>query len=257
MTGSNGNSEHIISITEDLLGYGMQPFEGPLDLLLYLIKRDEIDIYDIPISRVVHEYISYLDAMEQLDLSIAGEYLLMAALLLNIKARMLLPVPEIDTDEIEDPRQELVDIIVEYKLFKKVGERLARFREKQENLFPKGSFPESESISNQIVEELVPVDLYSLFRTAWEMLRNEDMILPGYEGDEVDVGQRMEFIVNFLSDKKRVRFIDLFEGQITTMFFIATFIAILELVREKSIRIYQRSPYSDIWISPNSEEEVV
>ncbi len=235
----------------------LEMFEGPLDLLLYLIKRDEIDIYDIPISHVVREYIDYLNKMEKLDLSIAGEYLFMAALLVSIKARMLLPVPEVDTDDIEDPRRELIEMLVEYRLFKKVGDRLSRFREEQEYLFSKGSYPESKIASNFIVEELAPIDLYSLFRTAWEMLRNENMILPGFDEEEIDVEQRMDFIVNFLAEKKRARFIDLFEAQTTAVLFVATFIALLELVRKKSVRIDQSGSFGNIWLYPNPEEMIV
>ncbi len=226
----------------------LEMFEGPLDLLLYLIKRDEIDIYDIPISHVVKEYVSYIDKMEALDLSLAGEYLLMAALLMSIKARMLLPSANPDVEEIEDPRQELVDMIVEYQLYKKIGERLSRFREEHENHYPKGAFPDSAEPGNSILEEIAPVDLYSLFKIAWEILKREKLIVPGYEGDEVDVEERMSFIKNFIKGRKKARFIELFDGPVTAMLFVATFIGLLELVRERHLRIEQSDSFSEIWL---------
>ncbi|MCK5832223.1 segregation/condensation protein A [bacterium] len=231
----------------------LEMFEGPLDLLLYLIRRDEIDIYDIPITYVVKEYTTYLDKMEALDLSLAGEYLLMAALLMNIKARMLIPNPELDVEEIDDPRTELVEMLVEYKLYKKVSDKLFKFREEQENLFPKGSYPDSKDPSNYTVEELASVDLYSLFRSAWEMLKRENLILPGYESGELDVEERMNEIRSMLTKRKKARFLDLFDGPITIMIFVATFIALLELVREKVVKIHQRDSFSDIWLFHKEE----
>jgi segregation and condensation protein A len=230
-------------------------FEGPLDLLLYLIKRDEIDIYDIPINHVVKEYISFLDEMEQLDLNIAGEYLLMASLLMSIKARMLLPKPEINTDEIEDARQELVDMLVDYELFKKVSEELVRRREEQGRLYPKGACPDLANLSQYAAqEELLSYDFYSLVRTAWEMLKQQDRIIPGFEGEDVDVGERMEHILEYLQMNKRAQFIELFPEKTTPMMFVATFIGLLELIKNKNVRVYQRSIFGNIWIFPLTEE---
>ncbi|HHS50987.1 MAG TPA: hypothetical protein ENN07_07725 [candidate division Zixibacteria bacterium] len=223
-------------------------FEGPLDLLLYLIRRDEIDIMDIPISHVVDEYIAYLDNMESLDLSLAGEYLLMAALLLSIKARSLLPKPEPDMDDVEDPRTELVEMLVEYQLYKKVSDRLSKFRQEHEDLYPKGSFPDAALPSNYVVEELAPIDLYSLFRTAWELLKRENLVMPAFEGEVVDIEERMVFIETFLKERKKARFIELFDSPTTTLKFVATFIALLELVREKTVKIHQRESFSEIWL---------
>lgn len=234
----------------------LEVFEGPLDLLLYLIKRDEIDIYDIPINHVVNEYISFLDEMEELDLNIAGEYLLMASLLMSIKARMLLPKPEIDTDEIEDPRQELIDMLVEYKLFKKISEDLLRRREEQERLFPKGANPEPPNAAQYAKQEsLLSYDFYSLVKTAWEMLKQQDRIVPGFKGEDVNVEERMKHILDYLKKKERAQFIELMPEKTTPMMFVATFIGLLELIREKRVRVYQRSVFGNIWIYPLTEEE--
>ncbi len=234
----------------------LEVFEGPLDLLLYLIKRDEIEIYDIPINHVVKEYISFLDEMENLDLDIAGEYLLMASLLMSIKARMLLPKPEIDTDEIEDPRTELVDMLVEYQLFKKVSEELMKRREDQERLFPKGANPDAANVSQYAKqEELLTYDFYSLVKTAWDLLKKQDRIVPGFKGEDIDVGQRMIEMMDLLREKERAQFIDLMPEKTTPMMFVATFIGLLELIREKLVRVYQGEAFGIIWIYPIGEEK--
>jgi len=234
----------------------LEVFEGPLDLLLYLIKRDEIEIYDIPIHHVVKEYISFLDEMDVLDLDLAGEYLLMASLLMSIKARMLLPKPEIDTDEIEDPRQELVDMLVEYQLFKKVSEELMKRREDQERLFPKGANPDAANVSQYAKqEELLTYDFYSLVKTAWDLLKKQDRIVPGFKGEDIDVGQRMKEMMDLLREKERAQFIDLMPEKTTPMMFVATFIGLLELIREKLVRVYQGETFGNIWIYPIGEEK--
>jgi len=243
------------NIADDRCRVHLDVFEGPLDLLLYLIKRDEIDIYDIPITHVVDEFIGFLENMEELDLSVAGEYLLMAALLMSIKARMLLPKPELDTGEIEDPRQELVDMLIEYRMFKKISEELNRKREEQSKLFPKGSFPDSRIATGYAEqEELIPMDYYTLVRTAWDLLKQENRIIPAVAGEDVDIGERMEFIVGFLAEKGRARFIELFPGKTTPMMFVATFVALLELIKERAVRVQQQSAFGNIWIYRNPEE---
>ncbi len=240
--------------SDDRCRVHLEVFEGPLDLLLYLIKRDEIDIYDIPISHVVNEYIAFLDNMKDLDLSLAGEYLLMASLLMSIKARMLLPKPEIDTGEIEDPRQELVDMLVEYRMFKKISEELKERREQHERLFPKGSFPDSQ-IARKYArqEELIPMDMYALIRTAWDLLKQENRIIPGVEGEDISINERMEYVTDFLAENSRARFVDLFPDKATPLLFVVTFVALLELIREKRIRVHQRAAFGEIWIYPNPE----
>ena len=228
-------------------------FEGPLDLLLYLIKRDEIDIYDIPIAHVVEEYISFIEGMEELDLSSAGEYLLMASLLMSIKSRMLLPKPPVDEDEIEDPRQELVDMLLEYKIYKKISEVLGDKREEQEHLFPRGSYPDKRLARDPFDSEHARLDVYSLIRTAWDLLKEEDLIVPGSQSEDVDVSERMEHIMSELATRGRARFIDFFDGPTTPMLFVGTFVGLLELVREKQVRVRQQSAFGNIWIYPNPE----
>ena len=233
----------------------LEVFEGPLDLLLYLIKRDEIDIYDIPINHVVNEYVAFIDEMKELNLNIAGEYLLMATLLLSIKARMLLPKPEIDTDEIEDPRQELIDMLVEYKLFKRISEDLMRRREEQERLFPKGFNPEPLNAAQHAKQEsLLSYDFYTLVKTAWQLLKEQDRIIPGFEGEDVNVSERMDHILEYLREKERAQFIELMPEKTTPMMFVATFIGLLELIRAKRVRVYQRSAFGNIWIYPIAEK---
>jgi len=232
----------------------LEQFEGPLDLLLYLIKRDEIDIYDIPITHVVREFGLYLNRMKDLDLAVAGEYLLMASLLMSIKARMLLPKPEVDTSEIEDPRMELVEMLIEYQRYKKLSEKLERKREEQMRQFPKGAYPDSRISMKYVQEqELIPLDTYSLIKAAWDLLKQKNQIIPGEPREKIDIGERITYIQTFLAENGRGRFVDLFVEKTTPLKFVATFIALLELIKQKKIRVHQQSQFGNIWIYPNPE----
>ena len=227
----------------------LEMFEGPLDLLLYLIKRDEIEIFDIPINHIVQEFIAYIDRMDELDLSIAGEYLFMASLLMSIKARMLLPKPQADTGEIEDPRQELVDMLIQYRMFKELTRDLERRHLEQMRLFPKGSFPDLAMAKDHTTQEpFISMDMFTLVKIAWEMLKQENKIIPGFDGESVNVEERMEFIEAFIAEKKSARFVELFPGLTTPLLFVATFVAMLELMRLKKIKVQQQAAFGNIWI---------
>ena len=221
-------------------------FEGPLDLLLYLIRKEELDIYDIPISYVTRQYIKYLDLMRELDLEIAGEYLYIASVLINIKSRMLLPKPEKDSEYDIDPREELTGLLIEYKQFKNAGEYL-RIKLKKEQLH----YPMSNSIIPQSnpVTISIPIDIIELMRSAWDMLKSYNRVIEIPPRDEVDIVERMNFIRHRLEAKERINFIELFDRQpINGLTFVGTFFALLELIRKRNIRVRQRNPFGNIWI---------
>jgi len=221
-------------------------FEGPLDLLLYLIRKEELDIYDIPIAHVTKQYIAYLDLMRELDLEIAGEYLYIASVLVNIKSRMLLPRQISDGEVPRDPREELTELLVEYSQFRNAGEYL-RIKLDHEKLH----FPTSCEMPTQADPSIisVPIDFVELMKTAWELLKAHNRTVRIPPRDEVDVAERMEFIQRRLEISERLRFIELFENRkVNAITFVGTFFALLELIRQRRILVRQRNPFGNIWI---------
>ncbi len=221
-------------------------FEGPLDLLLYLIRKDELDIYDIPISYVTKQYISYLDFMSELNLEIAGEYLYIASVLVNIKARMLLPKPSTEDKQFEDPREELTELLVEYQQFRNAGEFL-RIKFDREKIRYKLLNPIVPGYESNIVS--VPIDFVELMRTAWDVLKKHSRTIKIPQREEIDIAERMDFIGRRLASKERLTFIELFEkSSVSGVMFIGTFFALLELIRQRRIYVRQRNPFGNIWI---------
>ncbi|MEJ2683886.1 MAG: segregation/condensation protein A [Candidatus Sulfobium sp.] len=211
---------------EELYEIKLPVFEGPLDLLLHLIREAKIDIYDIPISFITHRYLEYIEMMKELNLDIAGEFLVMAATLIHIKSKMLLPPDEVEeAEEPEDPRLELVQRLLEYQTYKDAAYVL---KEKEdEALLTFGRPPENEE-----GEEGAEPELY-LFDVTRELLTVKD---------------RMVFIVELLEKSEAVRFEELFERQAGRPQLIVSFLALLELLRLGLARVYQEREFGNIWI---------
>ncbi len=224
----------------------LENFEGPLDLLLYLIQKEEIEIYDIPIAYVTKQYISYLDLMQELNLEIAGEYLYMASLLLNIKSRMLLPKKTRQDGTIEDPREELTSVLIEYKQFKNAGEYLRmKYKEERNHI----SIGKVHSPKSSAMIMTVPLDFFDLMKTAWNVLKRENRIVKLPEKDKINIQERIEFIKQKVYEKARLKFIELFEREkVSGLYFIGTFFALLELMRQRYLSVRQRKPFGNIWI---------
>lgn len=230
-------------------------FEGPLDLLLYLIERAEIDIYDIPIAYITEEYLAYLRTIELLDLYYAGDFLVMASTLMQIKARMLLPRPpeplvEEDEEE-EDPRRELVERLLEYK---KVKEAAAALREQEEKWLrvyyrTGGDFPdrEEEKPSDPLGGEVSLWDLIQAFRSILESFTPR-LEVEGMPAEEESVQDRMEEIMERLSRQPKVYFRALFSGLATKKSMVTCFLALLELIRMQKIRVRQDRLFGEIEI---------
>jgi segregation and condensation protein A len=240
---------------EDILA-GLRPpayqvrlasFEGPLDLLLHLIKRDEIDIFDIPIARLTEEYLAEIRIMELLDLEVAGEFLVMAATLLRIKARMLLPRTE-DEEAVEedDPREELVQRLLEYREFKRGAEDLGQREEWRRALFGRALPPGDKVVEEELVRNAT---LYDLVRTYREVLERTPR-LDSFEVilDEITLEDKMAEITERLSETERIDFRDLLESQARRIQIIITFIALLELTRLGKISLIQSALFEPIWI---------
>ncbi len=226
-------------------------FEGPLDLLLHLIKENKIDIYDIPISLITKQYLEYLDLMKELDLEIASDFLIMAANLIYIKSRMLLPKPE-QIEEEEDPRQELVEQLLEHMKFKEISKI---FREKYE--FWSKAFVRKTSKEEEVfIQEINVFDLLTALKRIIQ--KTEPKIY--LQKETVKIEDKIEEIINLLKVKKTVIFDELFEsskknGFITKLEIIVTFLAILELLRLRIIKASQSKPFDKIFI--NLEEKDV
>ena len=231
-------------------------FEGPLDLLLYLIRRNEIDIYDIPIEKVTQQYIDIIDSMETLDLEIAGEFFVMASTLMYIKSRMLLPqenlAPDQDIeDDTTDPRWELVQQLLEYKKFKEAAARIEDLILNNNDLIARQAGPENATEAKKRL--LDPIDRKDLWQTFNQVLqRLSERISTGeIHAEHVTVADRMEFILKHLKKEPEFLFTELFEQTTTLNTIVATFLAVLELTRLGELQIYQDQAFADIHCTSN------
>lgn len=216
-------------------------FEGPLDLLLHLIKKNELNVYDIPIALVTRQYLDYLDLMSELNLDIAGEFLVMAATLIHIKSRLLLPRPDPKQDDPEeDPREALIRRLVEHQRFKAAAELL---HEKEIQRSAQWGRPDERiaSVVGEAPEPEIDVDLFSLmtaFRQVLERIRQRPrVVLPP---EQVSIESRIEQLVARLSETDACGFEDLFEDVQTRSGMIVTFLALLEMIRLKLVRVFQQ-----------------
>ncbi len=227
--------------------FRLDSFEGPLDLLLFLIKKSEVNIYDIPISQITEQYLAYIEYAVSINLDNLTEFYLLASTLLYIKSRMLLPV-EIDfNDEIEDPRQELVDRLIEYQKIKKFSELMARKEEevewsierrKKQRILP---FPEDDGLWEKI-------DVWDLLKTFTSIISSlsSERIIDLYE--EVSINEKISLIQELIENKGEFLFTDLITKKNSTMEIICSFLAILESVKLKRIVIFQNRLFGDIRI---------
>lgn len=234
-------------------------FEGPLDLLLFLIRKNEIDIYDIPIEQVTRQYLDILRSMEHKRLEIAGEFFVMAATLMQIKSRMLLPkdeqLPGQDEDEEDevDPRWELVQQLIEYRKFKEASGKLGTLMEEARNTLFRDYFTGAEERPER---PLRPTDAVTMWNVFNQILRRlSEKITIGHIHDEtVTVAERMEDILGEISRRPKFRFSELITGDTVSIpFVIATFLALLELTRLRRIALEQEEAFADIVCSANPE----
>jgi segregation and condensation protein A len=228
----------------------IENFEGPLDLLLHLIKKSEINIYDIPIHLIAQQYLTYIEAMEDLNLTVAGEFLVMAATLLQIKSKMLLPADEAVADEEDgpDPREELVRRLLEYKQFKEAARQL----DGQEQLW-REIYSREQSPAVALESEMTLLDNVSLFDlvdTLQGILnRNPGKRFMEILPDNVTVRERMNAILEMLEKQESVSFVALFERSCHRLVIIVTFLALLELIRLRTARVFQPEHFGPILVS--------
>ena len=238
----------------------LEVFEGPLDLLLYLIRREELDIYDIPIGRITEEYMDYLNLMRQLNLDVAGEFVVMAATLMVIKSRMLLPVARREAEdggdeEWSDPRLDLVRQLIEYKKFKDAAGRLAEFEAmRQERYDYGGGRPKIEKTAADGEASLAGYDLFDLLTAFQDVLqRVAEMPQGELKGARWSVPDKMDMIVTRARGDGQVAFSRLFTAESPRGEVIVTFLALLELLRQHRIIVYQNAAFHEITVVPSNE----
>ncbi len=222
----------------------LEKFEGPLDLLLYLIKRQEVDIYDIPISKITEQYLEYIEMLEFLNLELAGEFLVMAATLMRIKARLLLPVQVDEEEEEIDPRQQLVQQLLEYQKFKAAATELDSMRYQRQLLFERPE-QEPEEVEEEAEFSYSLFDLITAFKGVLEEARTRYMDV---RAEESSIEEKMEYLKQRLAEKEVIAFEDLFESDTGVAGLIATFLAMLELLRLRVAKVKQSKPFGQIWI---------
>ena len=238
---------------EESYSIKLPAFEGPLDLLLHLIKENKIDIYDIPIALITHQYLEYIEIMKELNLDIAGEFLVMAATLIHIKSRMLLPVEEAAPEEQEDPRFELVQRLIEYQAFKEASLALRERETEWGKVFwreasgrDEGAAPADSEAGGEL--DLFDLSLFDLLTAFKKLLDKAPADVVTISRETLTVKDRIAFITEKLENTDAIRFEDLFEGTHTKGRLIVTFVALLEVLRLGLARAYQEKDFGSIWI---------
>ena len=250
------NGEPVTELPKDLyippqaLEVFLEAFEGPLDLLLYLIRRQNLDILDIPLAEITRQYMKYIDVMQGLQLELAGEYMVMAATLAEIKSRMLLPRPKIAADE-EDPRAELVRRLQEYERFKRAAEEVDKLPRLERDHWVAGA----ELKDRKVVRLLPQLTLQEMLLAFKEVVVRSEMFSHHHVARErLSVRERMSTILTSLEQTSFLEFVHLFRPEEGRMGVTVTFIAILELMREGLIEIVQAQPYAPIHLRSSAEK---
>jgi len=228
----------------------LEVFEGPLDLLLYLIKQDEIDIYDISIERITRQYLEYLQAFKELNIELAGEFIVMAANLIYLKSRSLLPVdqqpPEEDTDE-DDPRWDLIRQLIEYKKFKEAAEELHQRELEQERIFAREGGPSPTAQESLRLGEVGIFQLINAFQAVIKKIEARQDVQEIF-GERFSVSEKIETILRRVAAGS-IRFSDLFGADVSRIELVVTFLALLELIRLKQVRAIQKNIFEEIEIA--------
>lgn len=231
-------------------------FEGPFDLLLFFIERDELNIHDIPISRITNDFLEYLHRLEEMNIEIASEFILVAATLMRIKSRMLLPRPQLDDQGNEiDPREELVRHLLEYKKYKSVLTQLQQMEEQELDKNKRGNIlKELRSLSEttNVEAELQDVDLYKLLKVFQKVMERfeEAKNKPRHEVIQYPytISQQKEFLLDKLKVQQRLSFVNIVEIEASKVFVIFNFLAILELLQLQEITLHLGEGFNNFWI---------
>lgn len=245
----------------------LQAFEGPLDLLLHLIDKNKVNIYDIPIVEITEQYLTYIHELERQDLNIVSEFLVMAATLINIKCKMLLPKEVNEEGEEIDPRAELVEQLLQYKMFKFMAEELKdRQQDAGRSLYKNPTIPEevlhyvAPIDINELLSDVTLRKLTSVFKTV--MKRQEDRIDPirsrygNIEKEDISIEDKMIDMEEYLLNHRKFTFWELLDRQSTKMEIVVTFMVVLEMMKAGKISIVQEETFGEIYITVLDEEKV-
>lgn len=254
------DGEPVTTLPQDLyippyaLQVFLEAFEGPLDLLLYLIRRQNIDILDIPIAEITRQYVQYIELMKEMQLELAGEYLVMAAMLAEIKSRMLLPRPEAEEEEEDDPRAELVRRLQEYERFKKAAQDISDLPRLERDVF----VAQIDAPERKVVTKLPDVTMKELLLAFHDVLRRAEMFSNLHlQREPLSVRQRMSEILTRIKASSFSNFSDLFDAEEGRMGVAVTFIAILELLKESVIEVVQADEYAPLHVRAASTVRLV
>ena len=229
----------------------LEVFEGPLDLLLYLIKQDEIDIYDVSLERITRQYLEYLQAFRELNIELAGEFIVMAANLIYLKSRSLLPVdqqPPLEDAEEDDPRWDLIRQLIEYKKFKEVATELHLRQLKQERIFSREGSSESVLQEPLRLEEVGIFQLINAFQTVLKRIEARKDVQEIF-AERFSVSEKIEVILQRVANNAPLRFSDLFGDAASRVEVVVTFLALLELIRLRQVRALQKNMFEEIEIA--------
>ena len=225
----------------------LNTFEGPLDLLLFFIKRDELDIYDIPISDITKEFMGYLHLMEELDLEMAGDFILMASTLMQIKARMLLPKDIDEKGDEVDPRMDLVNALLEYKRYREMSEELSLNESQQRRIKFRGNFvADDKRDPNELDTLLKNISVYDLIK-AFKKVLEEKPKEPIHQVQRfnVTIEEQIGIILNKTDFGREITFLELIEGMLEKLRIVVTFIALLELIKMGKIGLRESTGFND------------
>jgi segregation and condensation protein A len=225
-------------------------FEGPLDLLLYLIKKNEIDIYDIPIALITEQYLQHIEMMKYLNLDVAGDYLLLASTLIHIKSKMLLPVEEGEPGETEDepdPRAELVRQLLDYQIFKEAAAQLDQRPLLERDIFKRGHPAENVGAGGSEDETDVEISVFQLVEAFYRIISSlEEPEFMEIDVEKLSLTDRINEIMEQLMEKKNLTFVELLRNSGDKRMILYTFLAILELMKLRMIKVYQTSSFGVI-----------
>ena len=254
------DGEPVTTLPQDLyippyaLQVFLEAFEGPLDLLLYLIRRQNIDILDIPIAEITKQYVQYIELMKEMQLELAGEYLLMAAMLAEIKSRMLLPRPESHEEEEDDPRAELVRRLQEYERYKKAAEDISELPRLERDIF----VASADAPERKVVTKLPDVTMKELLLAFHDVLKRAEMFSNLHmQREPLSVRQRMSEILTRIKGGSFIGFSELFDPEEGRMGVAVTFIAILELLKESVVEVVQSDDFAPLHIRAASSVHLV
>lgn len=236
-------------------------FEGPLDLLLFFIKRDELDIYDIPISYITEQFLDYITLMEELDLDVASEFVLMASMLMSIKAKMMLPREDSEEDELDetDPRYELVQRLLQYKRYKEMAEKMADIDEETRKRYARGyalSDEVEKKATGEALKDVTLFDLIAAFRKVLSDIERKNVVHK-VEKVETTIERQSEFVINQLQLHGKMSFTDLCRTLTQRIIVVVTFLSVLEMIKEQQINLFLSEDPSDFHIDLKPVDEII